>query len=183
VNESSNATKQIQIHASRRRQQVKIAVSRIVVIPVAALAVIAGLALVSVGAASANGAGGVTGPAFYVDGELYRTVGTPNDLSNTGAPDHSFDTIYEFDGVQTNVATAGPGDADYNGGRWRVHLVTFNTDMATTIAVHDMNGSGDLDSAEEVHAALADGGATGLTDNGIVKSFTCPVIPLPGGHS
>ena len=24
-----------------------------------------------------NGAGGVTGPAFYVDGELYRTVGTP----------------------------------------------------------------------------------------------------------
>lgn len=160
-----------------------IAVSRIVLIPVAALAMIAGLALLSVGAASANGAGGVTGPAFYVDGELYRTVATPNDLSNTGAPDHSFDTIYEFAGVQTNVATAGPGDPDYNGGRWQVHLVSFNTDMATTIAVYDTNASGDLDSADEVHAALADAGPAGLTDNGIVKVFTCPVIPLPGGHS
>jgi hypothetical protein len=34
----------------------------------------------------------VTGPAFYVDGELYRTVGTPTDLP-LSAPDHSFDII------------------------------------------------------------------------------------------
>jgi hypothetical protein len=149
---------------------------------VAALAVLAGIAMVSITAAQANGAGGVTGPAFYVDGELYRTVGTPTDLSNTGAPDHSFDTIYQFAGAQTNVATAGPGDRDYNGGRWRVHLVSFNTDMATTIAVYDANGSGDLDSADEVSAALADDGAAGLSDDGIVKTFVCPVIKLPA-HS
>lgn len=163
-----------------------IASLRFLFVPAAVLVALVALALYSAGPVSAksdNGAGGVTGPAFYVDGELYRTVGTPNDLSNTGGPDHSFDTIYDFGMVQTNVATAGPGDQDYNGGRWMVHAVSFNTDMATTIAAHDANGSGDLDSAEEVEAALADNGATGLTDNGIVKSFTCPVIPLPGNHN
>jgi hypothetical protein len=149
---------------------------------VAAVAV--SLLIVSGAAANSdNGAGGVTGPAFYVDGELYRTVATPNDLSETGAPDHSFDTIYDFGMVQTNVATAAPGDQDYNGGHWRVHSVSFNTDMATTIAAHDANGSGDLDSADEVASALADDSPSGLTDNGVVKSFTCPVIPVPGPHS
>src|ERR671930_1258610 len=67
-------------------------------------------------AAWAAGSGGVSGPSFYVDGQLYRTVGTPTDLSNTGGPDSSFDTIYQFFGLQPNVATAAPGDAGYNGG-------------------------------------------------------------------
>ena len=39
-------------------------------------------------------AGGVSGPAFYVDHQLYRTVATPTDLSGTGAPAQSWDTIY-----------------------------------------------------------------------------------------
>jgi len=83
--------------------------------------VVSGLAVIAfASAAMAGGSGGVSGPAFYVDGELYRTVGTPNDLSKTGAPDHSFDTIYEFFGLQRNVATAAPGDPGYNGGRWKV---------------------------------------------------------------
>ena len=55
-------------------------------------------------------AGGPPQPSFYVDGTLYRTIGTPTDLSQTGAPAHSFDTIYEFFGNQRNVATAAPGD-------------------------------------------------------------------------
>jgi hypothetical protein len=81
-------------------------------------AIASGLAAVAfAGAATAGGSGGVGGPAFYVDGQLYRTVGTPTDLSQTGAPDRSFDTIYEFFGLQQNVATAAPGDAGYNGGR------------------------------------------------------------------
>lgn len=122
---------------------------------------------------------GVSGPAIYVDGELYRTVGTPTDFSDTGAPDHSFDTIYDFGGAQPNVAEAAPGQAGFNGGRWMVHAVAFNTDWATTVAAHDMNGSGDLDSNEEVEAALADMGAGGATDLGIVKSFVCPVIKVP----
>jgi hypothetical protein len=128
--------------------------------------------------ALAAGAGGVTGPAFYVDGQLYRTVNTPTDLSGTGAPAHSFDTIYALAGQPFNVATAAPGDRGYNGGRWMVHEVAYNTSWAATVAAHDANGSGDLDSAAEVQAALADPGPGGATDAGVVKQFVCPVIKL-----
>jgi hypothetical protein len=125
-------------------------------------------------AGNGNGAGGVTGPSFYVDGEMYRTVGTPTDFTRTGAPAHSFDTIYAIDG-QPNVATAAPGDRGYNGGRWRVLPVTF-TDYDAAVASHDDNMSGDLDSDEEIAAAVAAGDAT-IGD--VARSFLCPVIPLP----
>jgi hypothetical protein len=142
------------------------------------LMAVAALTAIAVAPAGAAGSGGVTGPAFYVDGQLYRTVNTPTDLSNTGAPDNSFDTIYDLGGLQPNVATAAPGDPGFNGGRWRVHGLSF-TNYATAVMSFDSNGSGDLDSASEVQAALAAGAAT---DMGIVKSFVCPVIRVPGGH-
>jgi hypothetical protein len=123
---------------------------------------------------------GVGGPAFYVNGAVYRTVGTPTDLSGTGAPDASFDTIYEFGGAQLNVATAAPGDRDYNGGRWQVHLLGWNTDFATTLAAHDTDHNGVLDTNAEVSGALADQGAGGAVDLGVVKSFECPAIPFHG---
>lgn len=126
--------------------------------------------------ASAAGSGGVSGPAFYVDGVAYRTVATPTDLSGTGAPADSFDTLYDFGGLQPlNVATAAPGDRDYNGGRWMVHALSF-PDYEAALAAHDANGSGDFDSDAEVLAALADGSAI---DTGVVKLFVCPVIPIP----
>lgn len=138
---------------------------------------VAGLLLVP-GVASA----GVTGPAFYVDGELYRTVGTPSDFSHTGAPDHSYDTIYDIPGI--NVAEAKPGDRDFNGGRWMVHAIDIADVEAAIVAAeaatpgtdHD---NGVFDTAEEVQAALDLGLAT---DNGVVAMFECPVIPLPRGH-
>jgi hypothetical protein len=142
------------------------------------LAVVIALAAAAVvlpAAASAGGSGGVTGPAFYVDGQLYRTVNTPTDLSKTGAPDSSFDTIYDFGGVQPNVATAAPGDPGFNGGRWRVHALSF-ANYSAAVAQFDTNGSGNFDSATEVSAALAAGVATDL---GVVKSFECPVIHVP----
>ena len=140
-------------------------------------ALVSGLAVLAfAGAAMADGAGGVTGPAFYVDGQLYRTVNTPTDLSKTGAPDSSFDTIYQFFGLQPyNVATAAPGDPGYNGGRWKVHGLQF-VNYSAAVAAFDANGSGDFDSDEEVDAALAAGAAK---DIGVVKSFVCPVIPNP----
>lgn len=145
---------------------------KILITTLAACALVAGPA----GAVVAAGAGGVTGPAFYVDGKLYRTVGTPTNLSKTGAPDSSFDTLYQFFGAQEfNVATAAPGDTDYNGGRWRVHGLDF-ADYDAALAAFDTNHSGDFDSDGEVAAALAAGAATDL---GVVKSFVCPVIP---GH-
>jgi hypothetical protein len=106
---------------------------RTVVIAIAAtvLVLVPGLAHASVG-----------GPAFYVNGVLYRTVGTPTDLSKTSAPASSFDTMHDFGGAQLNVATAAPGGPRYNGGRWRVHALAWNTDYATTLAAHD-GGSSD----------------------------------------
>jgi hypothetical protein len=130
---------------------------------------------VAVGASRGAGSGGVTGLAFYVDGQLYRTVNTPTDLSSTGAPDSSFDTIFDFGGLQPNVATAAPGDAGFNGGRWRVHALSFS-DYDAAVQQLDTNDSGDLDSASEVQAALDAGAAT---DTGVVKSFECPVIRVP----
>ena len=138
------------------------------------LAVVAAVAAI---AASAALAGGVTGPAFYVDGQLYRTVGTPSDLTGTGAPDHAFDTIYEFGGVQPNVATAAPGDRGYNGGRWRVQVLGFPSGYAAALASADTNASGDIDSDDELEAAF-DAGTAVVSGSG--PSFVCPVIPLPG---
>jgi hypothetical protein len=129
-------------------------------------------AIAGPGIAQAAGSGGVTGPAFYVDGQLYRTVNTPTDLSKTGAPDSSFDTIYQFFGLQPNVATAAPGDPGFNGGRWRVHGLRF-ADYDAAVARFDANNSGDFDSAAEVQAALDAGAAV---DTGVIKSFECPVI-------
>jgi hypothetical protein len=137
---------------------------------------LAGLgALVAALFSAAAMAGGPPQPSFYVNGTLYRTVGTPTDFSKTGAPASSYDTIYQFFGAQPyNVATAAPGDPGFNGGRWRVVGLSF-ADYDAALASHDTNGSGDFDTAAEVQGALGDGSATSL---GIVKSFECPVIPL-----
>ena len=143
-----------------------------VLVTAAALAVSAVVA----GTAAGAGAGGVTGPAFYVDGALYRTVGTPSDLSGTGAPEHSFDTIYEFSGNQPNVATAAPGDRGYNGGRWRVEVLGFPLGYPAAVASADANGSGDIDSDEELEDAFSAGTAV---VSGSGPSFVCPVIKMP----
>lgn len=127
--------------------------------------------------ASTAGAG-VSGPAFYVDGTVYRTVGTPTDLSGTGAPAHAWDTIYDFGGAQLNVATAAPGDRDYNGGRWQVHALAFPQGYAAALAAGDANANGVIDSDAELAQAVAAGAAR---DAGVVKQFACPVIKQPRG--
>ncbi len=147
-----------------------------------ALGVAVAALLVTASAALAVGSGGVTAPSIYVNGVLYRTVGTPTDFSRTGAPLSSFETIYSFDNLQPNVATAAPGDPGFRGGRWQVHALGFNSSYAGTVAAHDGNGSGDLDSAAEVQAALDDAGPGGAADLGVVKLFECPVIPAPAGR-
>ena len=132
-----------------------------------ALAVVPGMALAA-----------VSGPAFYVNGTVYRTVGTPTDLSGTGAPIHSFDTIYEFFGAQLNVATAAPGDVGYNGGRWLVQGLEWNSTYEDAVTEHG-GANGVIDTNAEIDAVLADGGSGGATTT-VVKSFVCPVIKLSG---
>jgi hypothetical protein len=139
------------------------------------LAAVIGIAAATLGVTTPAVAG-VSGPAFYVDGVLYRTVGTPTDLSGTGAPAHAWDVIYDLGGAQPNVAEAAPGDRDYSGGRWMVHAITFPDGYAAALADGDLDGDGVFDSAEEVRAALAVGSAA---DAGVVDQFECPAIPLP----
>jgi hypothetical protein len=127
--------------------------------------------ILSGGAASA----GVSGPAFYVDHQLFRTVGTPTDLSRTGAPAHAWDLIYDFGGAQMNVATAAPGDAGYNGGRWQVHALSFPNGYSAALTAGDLDHDGVLDSAAEILEAIGSGAAV---DTGVVKQFECPAIPL-----
>jgi hypothetical protein len=134
---------------------------------------------IAVGGIAAPAWAGVENPGFYADGQVYRTVGTPTDLSGTGAPAQAWDVIYDFGGAQLNVATAAPGDAGYTGGRWQVHALGFPAGYPAALAAGDRNGNGVLDSGTEVNAALAAGAATDL---GVVKQFECPVIPVGGAH-
>ena len=63
------------------------------------------------------------GRLFY-DGEIRRTVVTP-----TSMPGKGVDPIYAvMNGAegQLGVTAAAPGD-NYHGGRWAVHVVTWNT--------------------------------------------------------
>jgi hypothetical protein len=136
------------------------------------------VATVALAAVPAAASAGVGGPAFYVNGTVYRTVGTPTDLSRTGAPTHSWDTIYEFFGAQLNVATAAPGDVGYNGGRWLVQGLGWNSTYEDAVTEHG-GTNGVIDTNAEIDAVLADGGSGGATTT-VVKSFVCPVIKLSG---
>jgi len=126
------------------------------------VSLLATLGLLATLAASPAAAGGPPSPSFYVDGVLFRTIGTPTDLSNTGAPADSYDRIYALGGSLANVAESKPGDQDYNGGRWMVLAVTWNTTPVQ------------LTSAEQVLAYAEAGMLTiGTTP---VELFVCPVI-------
>lgn len=140
-------------------------------------AVVASTGAAALGLGSTAYASGVSGPAIYVDHVLYRTVATPTDLSGTGAPAQSWDTIYNFFGAQPSVATAAPGDPGFNGGRWQVHKVSTPQGYAAALAAGDLDADGVLDSATEVQAAMASGT---LVDDGIVKYFVCTLNKVPG---
>lgn len=141
-------------------------------------AVAAALALAATATA---GSGGVTESAFFVNGELYRTVLTPTDLSGTRAPATSFQPIYDFGMLQPNVATAAPGDPGYRGGRWMARPVVFNSSYADALAQHDADGSGFIDTNAELAALFADPDAGGATAGPVAEMFVCPVIPVPSG--
>jgi hypothetical protein len=113
-------------------------------------------------------AAGPPGLAFYVDGERYRTVATPTDLSDTGAPEQSYDRIYALGNGLINVAEAKPGDRDYNGGRWIVLGIEWHVAPVQ------------LTSAEQVEAYADMGKLTIGTDP--LKMFVCTVNRVPAGQ-
>ena len=120
-----------------------------------------GLGLILSIAAAPVAAGGPPKPGFYIDGSLYATVGTPTDFSNTGAPSFTYDKISALGSGLRNVAEAKPGDRDFNGGRWAVYPVTWNTTPVQ------------LTSAEQV-VAYANAGWLTIAD-APVRLFFCSV--------
>lgn len=135
-------------------------------------------ALVGAGAAVAgndnpNGATVVKDAVLWADGALYRTVLTPNDLTRTGAPDSSFDTLFMFGGAQSPLSSGAPGAPGYNGGRWLVRPVSFTGGYAAAVAAFG-GGNGVFDRYSELHAAISAGAAT---VGGVMARFTCPVLP------
>jgi hypothetical protein len=125
----------------------------------------------------------IVSDAIWVDGQLYGTVITPTFFMDP--PEHSTDIIYSFmmSGLegQRSVAESAPGDPDYNGGRWDVHMVVF-TDPQGLMA-HDPDGDGmanfELMSEEEVlyHVGL---GHLVITPANFY--FVCPLRPRPGNQ-
>jgi len=129
------------------------------------ITILSGLVVALTIAVAPVAAGGPPSLSFYVDGERYRTIGTPTDFSGTGAPAHSFDTIYALGNGLINVAEGAPGDRGFNGGRWAVTPVTWHVTAVQ------------LTSDEQVEAYAAAGM---LTIGSPVKWFECPVIKVPG---
>jgi hypothetical protein len=125
--------------------------------------------LASIGASGVL-AGGPPSLGFYVDDVRYRTVGTPTDFFGTGAPESTYDKIFNL-GTGINVAEAKPGDKDFNGGRWLVYTVTW---AAGVTPVQYTN-------VEQIYAAEDAGLLTINPDP--VKAFFCNVAPVPGSPS
>jgi hypothetical protein len=135
------------------------------------VAAVTGAVLLLSVAASSVAAGGPPKLAFYVDDVRYRTVGTPTDFFDTGAPDSSFDRIYALGSGLINVAETKPGDTDFNGGRWQVIPITWASGVTPVQYTND----GQIYAAQQ--AGLLTIGSTP------VKEFFCSVSLVPPSWS
>jgi hypothetical protein len=132
------------------------------------LAALAAATLLAAVASTAAWAG--NGPphiGFYANDAVYRTIGTPTDFSNTGAPDSSFEPIFVFPN-QMNVALAAPGQDGFKGGRWQAYPVTWNVTPYL------------ITNGPDVLAAAAAGDLT--ISPTAAATFECPVIPVPANQ-
>jgi hypothetical protein len=116
------------------------------------------LLTVTLGTSLASAKGGPPGGTIYAHDVAYRTVGTPADL-----PDHGkFDAIYVMGDGLANVAESAPGDQDFNGGRWEVRVVTWETISPTQFT-----------NVEDLRAAEMRGE---VSFSEVVRRFECPLI-------
>ena len=104
------------------------------------------------------------GNLFY-DGHVVGTVIPP-----AAAPMQGKDNIYPiFGGVggQLPVAAVAPGDTDYHGGKWAVHVVMWMADADPYL----------LTSEADVLTAYMDGDVT--ITRVLEADFKCPIQPKP----
>jgi hypothetical protein len=102
---------------------------------------------------------------LYYDGDVVGTVIPP-----AASPMQGKDNIYPiFGGVdgQLPVAAVGPGDKDYHGGKWAVHVAMWMADADPWL----------LTSEADVLTAYMDGD---LTITRVLEAdFKCPILPNP----
>ena len=94
---------------------------------------------------------------LYYDGTTVRTVVPP-----ANSPHGGRDNFYVVPD-QMAIAGVAPGDTDYHGGQWAVHVVSWN------VAAYE------LTSEDAVLAAAAAGDVT--IDRIPEKDFLCPIQP------
>lgn len=105
-------------------------------------------------------------PAIYADGKVFATKGLATLPPPNGRNNQSFDKLFRFlNGAegQLPVAEAAPGNPDYNGGRWNLQWVTWNSDPEVVTSYDEI----------QMHLAAGDLSiASGHT------YFECPLLPV-----
>jgi len=129
---------------------------------------------------------------IYADGSAWGTKVGPLLPAPNGHNNHSFDMIFPviYDGVdaQLPVAEAGPGNSEYNGGRWAVYPAIWNVPPHAVFTFYENKGNDPEDyfpggvpnPADDDWNNLAAHVALGhLTiSSKAVLYFECPLLPV-----
>ena len=114
-------------------------------------------------AAPAGAVGGpLMRPATWVDGELFNGVVTPATFDPANG---NFDELYagcNFKDDATLISESGPGDQDYNGGRWHLNVIDPEANCADYA---DADGVDDLNLGDFISTSMY---------------FQCPLLPSRG---
>lgn len=111
-------------------------------------------------------------PSIYADGKVWGTKGVTELPAPTENNVQSFDKLFAItNGVvgQLPVSEAGPGNPNFNGGRWFTHTVTWNdpADAVLLTSYDDIIAHGD-----ELTITA------GSFEGGPLPYFECPLLPV-----
>ena len=106
-------------------------------------------------------------PELFADDAVWGTKATTPLPAPNGNNAHSFDGLFTFpeSGAegQLPVAEAAPGNPAYNGGRWSVNTVTWNSTPELVTSYAQL-------------MALEAAGAVSIAEAGVY--FQCPLLPV-----
>ena len=111
-----------------------------------------------------NDEGAGFGALFY-EGEVVGTVATP-----TSMPGRGVDVIYVVVGGaegQLGVTTVAPGDRNYHGGKWKVYVVTWESEMEPPLFTSSAMVEAYLEAGDLSMMRMPD------------ADFQCPVLRMP----
>jgi hypothetical protein len=130
------------------------------------VAVLAGLATVVLVTAAVASGRALPRPDTWVDGERFAGVVTNGTFDPANG---KFDELYMCpggfrDGVPL-ISDAGPGDTDYNGGRWHLNVIVDPDDCGPSGKYANADSDTQLDPADFVSTSTY---------------FECPLLPRRG---